>query len=216
MITKTRLWWQHGGGMMDWEPPLFSGCRISATTRLTTDCVMHLWSGGTRRHWAPIFRLGRWQWHLMMCHVCCISPLMVCFCPTRVWQGPRLWRWWWSIWGLIWGDTLKEVTDTKGGHADLATWGEFSKSVFWSCWRRTMRVIWFWCRSCGSRLSAYICYTWWITHSSLTRTRIMWMLLIWSTSEIRSLWLVMHGELLHFHTCTWSLTMSLITIPSIF
>jgi len=71
------------------------------------------------------------------------------------------------------GDTRKEVNDTKGENAHIATYKEFLRSVFWSNKRPTMMVIRLRCNKCGTRLSAYICSTWWVSRSSLTRTPTM-------------------------------------------
>jgi len=119
-------------------------------------------------------------------------PINGMLLSMRVWQRPRLFRWWWTIWGLMRGTHGMRWLIQKVDMHDLTTWRKFSKSVFWSSRRSSMKIIRLRCSSCGSRPSIYICSTWWVSRSSLTRAPTMWMLLIWSTSETWSLSLVMH------------------------
>jgi len=198
MIKRPPLSWLLGGGVTDCRAPVFLGFRIPATAWLTTGWYVHLWRGGTRRLWVSTFHLGRWQWHLMMCPVCCISPLMACFCPTRVSHGTMQWIWWWITWGLIRVMLLLRWLRQKVHIADLDTWRGFSRSVFCSSYRWRMSMVWLRrCEGCGTRLSAYICYTWWGSPSSLTRAKILWMLSTWGTLETLMLLLIIHGELRH-------------------
>ena len=46
----------------------------------------------------------------MMWHVCCISPLTACFCPTGLSHGMRRWNGWRSTWGLIKGRKEQRCT----------------------------------------------------------------------------------------------------------
>ena len=57
------------------------------------------------------------------------------------------------------GDAIQEVTDTRGAHAGFCYFRGISRSVFCSSWAVIMRVILRRCRSCGRRLSTYICCT---------------------------------------------------------
>ena len=56
------------------------------------------WHGETSSLHLPF---GEMSWHLMICHVCCISPLRACFCPTSSSHGTTRWTLWWRTWGLI-------------------------------------------------------------------------------------------------------------------
>jgi len=159
MIKISHLSWLHSGGVTDCRALVLVGFRIPATAWLTT--VWFVQRGGTRRLRVSTFRLGRWQWHLMMCHVCCISPLMACFCPTSLSHGTMRWIWWWRTWGLIRVMLLWRWLVPELHVADLATLGGFLRSVCWSSWRWRMSMMWLRrCGRCGTRLSAYICYTW--------------------------------------------------------
>ena len=163
MIQRPPISWLHGGEKTDFMAPILVGFRILATTWLTKVSFVPLWRGGTRRLRASTFLLGRWHWHLIMCHVCCVSPLMACFCPTRPYHGTRWWNGWRRTWGLIRVKLLLRWRRPKVHIADLATCRWFSSSIWRSSWSwRLSMVVWLrrW-GGCGSRLSAYIYYTWW-------------------------------------------------------
>ena len=85
--------------------------------------------------------------------LCMQASLMVCSCPTKVCQGLRLFKWWWSIWGLAWETHWRRWMIQKVDMHDLATWREFSRSVFWRHKRPTMLVIGLRCSRCWPRLS---------------------------------------------------------------
>jgi len=195
MINKPPLSWLHGGGVTECSAPVFLGFRIPAAAWFTMVWFVHLWRGGTRRLRVSTFRLGRWQWHLMMCLVCFIFPLMACFCPTRLSHGTTRWIRWWRTWGLIRVMLFLRWLVPKVHIADLATWGGFSRSVCCSSWHWRMSMVWL--RRCGTRLSAYICYTWWGSRSSLARAKLLWMLSTWGTLETLMLLLHFHAELRH-------------------
>ena len=196
MMKKPNLSWLHGGGKTNCRTPAFLGFMIPTTTWLTTVWFVPLWRGDTRRLLASTFRLGSWRSHLMMWHVCCISPLTACSCPTDSYHGTRRWKWWRHTWGLIWVMLLLRSKRPKVHIADLATYRGFSRSIWRSSWRwRLSMVVWLRrCRGYGTRLSAYICYTWWGSHSSLTRARMLWMLSTWGTLETLILLLVFMGS----------------------
>jgi len=165
------------------------------------------WRGGTRILPASTFRFGRWQSHLMIWPVCCISPLTACSCPTGPYHGTRRWNWWRRTWGLVWVILLKRSKRPKVHIADLATWRGSSRSVWRNrgIWKPSM--VWLRrCGGCGTRLSAYICYTWWGSRSSLTRASGLSMLCTWGTLETLIL-LLLGGELRHYFTCIRSSTM---------
>ena len=188
------LSWMYGGGMPNCRAQVLVSFRIPSTARLTTSWYVLLWRGDTRRLRVSTFRSERWQWHLMMCLVCCIFPLMACFCPIVVSHGTRRWTGWWSIWGQIRVTLYLRWIRPKVHIVDSATWGRFSRSVCWSSWSWRLSMVWLRrCGGCGTRLSAYICYTWWGSRSSLTRTPLS----TWGTLETLILLLVIHGELRH-------------------
>jgi len=76
-------------------------------------------------------------------------------------------------------DALEEVNDTRGAHAHFSYLRRIFKERLCSSWRLILTVVWRRrCRSYRTRLSAYFCYTWWISRSSQTRAPPMWMLSI--------------------------------------
>jgi len=115
------------------------------------------------------------------------------------------------------GYAIEEVINTRGSHARFVYLRRIVKERLLEKLELIMRVIWRRrSRICRSRLSTCICYTWRGSRSSLTRAPTMWMLPIWSTLETWKLLLIIHGELLHYHTCIGRLTMLPITTPSIY
>jgi len=196
MINIPPWSWLHSGGMRDCSALVFLGFKIPATTWCTTVWFVLLWRGDTRRLRVSTFRLGGWQWHLMMCPVCCISPLRACFCPTSSSHRTTQWIRWWGTWGLIWVMLFLRWLIPKVHIFNLAPWGWFSRSVCWSSWRWRMSMVWLRrCGACGTKLSAHIFYTWSGSRSSLTRAKLMWMLSTWGTIKTLILLLNFHGEL---------------------
>jgi len=173
MIKKPSLSWLQSGGRTDCMAPALVGSRIPATTWLAMVWFVPLWRGYTRRLPASTFCLGRWQSHLMMWPVCCISPLTACSCSTGPFHRTRRWNWWRRTWGLVRVMLLKRSKRPKVYIADLATWRGSSRSVWRSRWIWKPSMVWLRrCRGCGTTLSAYICYTWRGSQSSLTRDHI--------------------------------------------
>jgi len=97
----------------------------------------------------------------------------------------------------------------------LAGWERFSRSVFRRYLRLRRLVIYMWCSRSGTNITASICSIWWVSCYSQTRAQTMWLWHTWGSSDTWSLHLIMHGEQLHLHTCTWSLTMPPIIRPNI-
>jgi len=84
------------------------------------------------------FHLGRWQWHLMMCLVWCISPSRACYWTTMV-QFPGLMLiWWCSCWGLMWPRPRSKWKRQMVSMHVLDGWQIFSMSVF----GRRIRLRW--------------------------------------------------------------------------
>lgn len=82
----------------------FSGYNMPVILSMIMACCLLLLRDGKRRPLASIFRLGRWQWHLMIYSNSSISPSRFA-CWTMIFLLPCLRQliWWWSCWGPILG-----------------------------------------------------------------------------------------------------------------
>jgi hypothetical protein len=100
--------------------------------------------------------------------------------------------------GIDPGQALVEVTRTKGAHCPFSYLRRiFKERMLEQLALETKHGVVRRCGGCGTRLSAYICYTLWGSRSSLTRAPLLWMLSTSGTLEALILLLIIHGELRH-------------------